>query len=611
MTSCRCRFAGLPQKHSFRILLFLLMFFSCLFSGCHTAERKPSGQSPNSSVHTETLSSLPDFSVFSSNLFQTLAAEDSLSLHYTVLHPEAFQINVPPVSFGAYSQSALKESARQTELLLSELHHFSDEPLSENDRFLFALLDDTLQTALRTKDLELYTSPLGPTTGLQTQLPVLLAEYRFSTRSDVDHYFLLLEDLPRFFSELAEFEKARAEAGLGFCTEVLSMLCDQCSEFIRRPDKNLLIAGFPDRLNALPDLSSSERAALCLRNQNLVFTKVIPAYETLISALSGLSDPSVSPQGLCAFPNGKLCYEALVRQKTGSDKSIEEIENLLENTFFENLLTMVTLHDSPSLQKELEHYLSCGPTTDPAEATADGCQKLLSDLKEKISADFPSPAAVSCHVSLIHPSLAEYISPALYLVPPLDGYTENVIYLNTSKCKACDLFSTLAHEGYPGHLYQNTFFAAEHPHPLRMLLNYTGYDEGWATYAELFSYRYADCSEELRQFLSAEQLAGLCLYSLSDLKIHYLGESREEVLKFLTDYGLSSEDAEEVYFTQLAEPGSYLPYSVGCLEFLDLQKEFIKKGGKTASLTDFHTFVLKTGPAPFSLLHEELENYFP
>ena len=227
-------------------------------------------------------------------------------------------------------------------------------------------------------------------------------------------------------------------------------------------------------------------------------------------------------------------------------------------------------------------------------------------MQNHLLADFPAPAEASCRVQTIHPSLEDFISPALYLVPPLDGYTENVIYINQAKCSLEGMFSTLAHEGYPGHLYQNTYFAATNPHPLRMLLNFTGYDEGWATYAECHAYRYADCSEELRDFLVAEQIAGLCLYSLSDIRIHYYGDDLPAVSALLQKYGFSPESAEELFYTQLAEPGIYLPYSVGYLEICELRTLYLEKKGTDASLLPFHTFLLETGPAPFSILKELL-----
>ena len=616
----RCPLLSQKRGRFLLLLCLSLSMFSC--PGCRRdkASRPPLPEAP--SVLTPTLSPSQDssspvhsllhagsFSDFSTLLFRELAASDSLSLHYTILHPENLQIECPPVSFGSYSGTALKESTEQTELLLTGLHSFSRDSLSEADRFLFDLLDHSLQTALLQKGLELYLSPLGPATGLQVQLPVLLAEYRFSSLSDVENYFSLLADLPRFFSELASFEQERADAGFTPCEQVLTRICSQCDAFLAHPEQNLLISGFRDRLASLPELSATQLAELCIRNQKLVFTCVLPAYETLRDTLAGLSDSSVPPKGLCSFPNGSICYEALVRQKTGSDRSLDELEEMLSSCLYSSLLTMVTLSRDAGLQTELDQFLEYGFTRTTDAPTVSECSLLLDSLREKMKSDFPVSAKTTCRISLIHPSLAEYISPALYLIPPIDGYTENVIYLNPEKCERNALFSTLAHEGYPGHLYQNTYFAAKQEHPLRTLLNYTGYAEGWATYAEVFSYRYADCSEELRTFLAAEQLAGLCLYSLSDIRIHYRGEEKDTVLRFLKDYGLSSESAIEVYYNQLAEPGIYLPYSVGYLEFMELQKKYLEQAGPDASLLPFHTFLMETGPAPFALLKQKLDEY--
>lgn len=75
------------------------------------------------------------------------------------------------------------------------------------------------------------------------------------------------------------------------------------------------------------------------------------------------------------------------------------------------------------------------------------------------------------------------------MVPAIDNTKENVIYINQGHIPDdLDFYTTLAHEGYPGHLYQTTYFASTNPAPLRSLLNFGGYTEGWATYSEMMSY---------------------------------------------------------------------------------------------------------------------------
>lgn len=594
------------------LAVFLIFCISFLPLGCKKS-KDSSNQSPANT------SSFPSFLV---EFFRDCVTSDSLSLHYTLQNPELMEIPVPEVSLGHFSKDTLIASNRSSKDYLTRLQQFSRETLSPTDQFLYDLLKYTLETSVVPEQALLYDTPLGPTTGLQTQLPVLLAEYRFSTLKDVETYFLLLKVLPNYFEELCEFERLRSAAGTQSCDEVLSRILLQCNSFVEDPGNNFLIESFRDRLSSVPNLTSTRVAELCMENQRLVFTKVIPAYERLIETLKELMDSSVPARGLCAFPEGTAYYEYLVRNNTGSRRSIPELESMLTQALTQNMLTMITLYDDKELQEELKLCLEQGlrirepedasvsDTTSSSENVTEYSSSLLQALQIRITSDFPVPAQVSCQVQTVHSSLEDFISPALFLVPPLDAYTENVIYINRAKCSEESLFSTLAHEGYPGHLYQNTYFAATNPHPVRMLLNFTGYDEGWGTYAELYSYEYADCSDQLRQFLRAEQIAGLCLYSLSDIQIHYHGASIETILALFEKYGISAEKAEEIYYTQLAEPAVYLPYSVGYLELCALREQYRSLTGKDAPLLPFHTFLLETGPAPFALLQDRLQQQF-
>ena len=635
-----------PERSSFHrpvtglrrklVSLFCIGALVLTSPGCSTA-KPPESETPLSvtqappeiSLSESEVSEEGSFSAFLDDFFKEYATSDSLSLHYTVSAPEKLNLETPAPSLGQFGKDSLLASNATATDYLSRLRNFSKESLTSEEQFSYNLMEYALENSLLPEESILYDTPLGPTTGLQTQLPVLLAEYRFSSLKDVEEYFLLLEDMPRYFSELCTFEKARSAAGTQSCAEVLSRILLQCKAFVEDPGNNFLIESFGDRLSVLPDITAEQTAELCIRNQKLVFTKVIPAYEQLIDTLEGLIDTSVPALGLASFPGGADYYASLVKSNTGSDKSVEELEQLLQTTLTENMRTMAVLYQSKTLQEELTAYLKQGlsiqttaespsavsttpaPDNDTRTVSAtEHSSNVLQQLQTRICNDFPAPADASFRVESVHPSLEDFISPAFYLVPPFDHYTDNVIYINSAKCSIESLYSTLAHEGYPGHLYQNTYFASTSPHPVRTLLNFTGYDEGWGTYAELYSYKYADCSEELRQFLIAEQIAGLCLYSLSDIRIHYHGADLDAISVFLQEYGFSRETAEEIFFTQLAEPGIYLPYSVGYLEICELRDLYLELQGTDASLLPFHNFLLTTGPAPFGLLKEALLKEF-
>ena len=71
----------------------------------------------------------------------------------------------------------------------------------------------------------------------------------------------------------------------------------------------------------------------------------------------------------------------------------------------------------------------------------------------------------------------------------MDSVTPYVIYIiPAARYQGLELFTTLAHEGFPGHLYQTVSFAENNPSNIRYLVTSSGYVEGWATYVESYGY---------------------------------------------------------------------------------------------------------------------------
>ena len=122
---------------------------------------------------------------------------------------------------------------------------------------------------------------------------------------------------------------------------------------------------------------------------------------------------------------------------------------------------------------------------------------------------------------------------------PLDEEKDNSVYINDiSKTDPVALFTTLAHEGYPGHLYQTVSFNHSESCLLRHLLYYPGYVEGWATYAEMGSYYLMGLSKEQATLLQKNASIILALYALADIGIHYDGGASKIRKHFLKTTGL-------------------------------------------------------------------------
>jgi uncharacterized protein (DUF885 family) len=229
-------------------------------------------------------------------------------------------------------------------------------------------------------------------------------------------------------------------------------------------------------------------------------------------------------------------------------------------------------------------------------------------------------------VKSVSESLENYCAPAYYLTPPIDDSDSNVIYINERNSPAgLELYTTLAHEGYPGHMYQTVYnnrsILEQEDNYVRQILWYGGYQEGWAMYVEFFSYNYAAAllSEagypDLAPAVSFEQHNRsllLCLYSLLDILIHYDNATYEEVREVLHTCGILQESSVlSIYEYLVEEPANYLKYYLGYLEILMLKQEAQTLWGEAYSDYAFHTFFLDCGPSDFDTIREALQNTVP
>lgn len=536
------------------------------------------------------------FENFTMNLFKQDVASNTISLHYSLHNPQNYGITEAPVTFGSFDFNETTSLAA-LENCSAALEKFPYHSLSEKNQLTYDILSSYLETAGDCIPYMLYEEPLSPITGVQAQLPVLLAEYQFTCLEDAETYLALIATMPEYFSSLIKFEQKKSEAGLFMADYTVDAILQQCNAFIHMGEANYLLSTFEERLDTLDNVSDTERKDLITRNKELLTSAVLPAYENLINALEKLKGTGTNTQGLCFLPKGKDYYALVVARDTGSSRSIEAIEKLTYAQISSDLLDIQSVvANNPNLTQTSSILQSETP------------EEILNHLKEKISITFPDPAPVTTCVKYVPKALESYLSPAFYLIPAIDNTLENVIYINqASTPSGMDLFTTLAHEGYPGHLYQTTYFASTDPDPIRTILNFEGYVEGWATYAEMGSYFLSPLEKPYATLMQKNNSLILGLYAAADIGIHYKGWDIAQTLEFFGSYGIEdAEVIEEIYELIISDPGNYLKYYLGYLEILELKKDIIQKDEKNFSQKTFHKAVLDIGPAPFDVIRKHL-----
>lgn len=542
------------------------------------------------------------FDCFMNDLFTSEVQSDTLSLNYSLAHPENFGIKDTKTTLGDYSISSMKENLIDSENMLNSLINYDYKLLTDDQQLTYDIVKSYLVQSLQFGDYLYYSECLGPTTGIQAQLPILLAEYSFYDKDDIDKYLKLLPCVKEYFQGIIQYEQEKSKRGLFMSDDVAQRIIEQCEAFIDTPQDNFLIQYFNDKITNYKGLTKKEISHYKAMNREAILCYVVPAYQDLIDALNNLIGTGTNRAGLYYYPEGQSYYEYLAKHKTGSGKSMEEMIQMLDNSTDDGIQKIQELSETDSSLIDKYIAFSSFPITNP--------KQILADLKKDITTDFPATVPVNCVIKYVPDSLSAYLSPAMYLVPPIDNYINNNIYINGNSKKTLSMiYTTVAHEGYPGHLYQCVYFRSKNPAPIRNVLNFSGYDEGWATYVEYYSYHFAGIDDNLAEFLATNNMVILSMYARADIGIHYEGWSKAETVDYITKYIGNQEVSGTIYDALLEEPGIYLPYAIGYLEIMELKEKAMRDLGTQFVTKDFHEFLLDIGPAQFNVIEDKMKNW--
>lgn len=575
----------LLKKHR---MLSVGIFLAAVLSIIYAAILSPAGKNTGS------------FSEFCTTLFREEMKSNTMNLHFTLKDPKAAGIDSYEITLGSLSGDSPHNQARQLKKLSEELKKYSHRSLKGKDRLTCRLLSDYISRQQNLAAYPYYDEPLTPSGGVTSQLPVLLAEYTFRNTRDIKDYLGLLSQMDTYFSGILDYEQKKADAGLFMSDEACLKVIEGCEVFTEHPDDNFLIDTFSNRLNAMDGLTDTQKNAYLKQHSKVLSDHVLPAYSQMIKGLTMLLGRGHNNWGLCNFPEGKAYYEAVVSADTGCDDSVEDLFSQIAKarredlTFCQNLL-----EKNPKLASQ-------SPKPDAALKEENA---MISRLQKEILTDFPAPPQTEVEICHVDPALSEYLAPAFYITAPIDDISHNRIYINDAK-NDTDIyyFTTLAHEGYPGHLYQTICTSSYGAPEVLSLLNYPGYTEGWATYTEMQSFYYAGLDPDLASLLQHNQAATLSLYATADIGIHYFGWEKEKNAAFWSEYGVDdTATVKRITDLILEEPGNYLKYYVGYLKFRQMREQFALEN-KSFSVSAFHEAILRTGPSPFSVLEETVRD---
>ncbi len=576
-------------------LLMALVLFVCA-AGCGT------GRTPQVSEDEH-----KRFTEFSEELFRSELLGNTINLHYTLAYPEKcgiedYEILLPTVS--ADSEEADHNAALE---VLKELNDIDYKQLPADDRLTYDVLEEYLKTSLEGKDFYYFYEPFSPVMGFQANLSITLAEYSFRRERDVEDYLALLELLPAYVDSLITLEKTRSKMGYAMPDSTIDDVFESIQEFLNAGENNIFLTSFEERLEKLEGLSEAKRTEYAEKNRKILNSQILPSYKKIGRCLQEIRGTAENTQGLCHTEGGSDYYAYLLKSMVGSGHTPEEMLALVEDQIQQDLTEMMTIMSgSPELLDGFDGTI-------PEDRTP---EEILDYLKEAMKEEFPElPVEAAYQIKYVPEYMEESTSPAFYMTPPYDLPGENTIYINNSSTDESSLFSTLAHEGYPGHLYQMVYASATFSNPVRSLLSYLGYSEGWGLYVEHESYsmndRLTSRSEELARLHRLNSSISIAVHALIDLEIHYNGSSPEDIRTLLSTYfgDLGEEAVQELYDMIVSEPAYYLKYYGGYLEFLLLREKAEGQLEEKFNLKEFHKFLLDMGPCAFPTIDAYMDDW--
>lgn len=536
------------------------------------------------------------FSEFEDELFQEMMSEDYTTLHFSLRDYQKYGIEKPEVNIGDASWDEYEDSVEDCDEYLKKLQSFDYDSLSETEQKDYRTIAFYLE---RNKELNSYPYfdwAFNSAEGVIDNLLTTFTEFVFYEKEDIDDYLTTLASVPAYLDQCLENTKKQAAEGYFLTDAMLKETEDAIAKFVDKKDDNELIKIFDENIDAFDGLSAEEKEAYKKKNQEIVLNAYIPSYEKVAEELQKLKGARKADYNVSSLDGGSEYYAALARYKTSIDADVETI------------LDICTQYIEKSVDELYDIMQNHSEVTEET-LDFDSAEDVLSYLEGHLDA-FPALDKVYYNVKYLDPSVANDSIVAYYLSPPVDDMRDNVIKINGDNVSdVIDLYTTLAHEGFPGHLYQTNYYIQQQPSLLRTQLTMMGYQEGWGMFAEGQALHVSGLSEYASEYQKINIELNYVLSAAVDLGVNGLGWSTKDVSKYLDNLDLNSSIAKDLYDFATLQPGTILPYGVGVAMFELLENKAKNALGNDFDQKAFNEVLLNDGNRPFEVVEDDVNVY--
>lgn len=563
------------------------------------------------SFSEDALKEQQEFEQYLDDYFKDVVTDDTLTYNYTIKDGADYGLEEPEVTLGDPGMTAeeIGQDKEEFEGWVKKLDAIDRSCLTEDQKLTYDVLDEYFEVSAGIFDNVYLYEPFSPMRGLQANIATNFTDYRFDDKGDVERYIELLGQIPDYFAEYLDFEQEKSEKGYFMSDAVCDKVISQCKDFVADKENHFMVTTFNDNIDALDFLTDEEKAEYKEANKQAVENSLLPAFENVAAVLSGLKGTGTNDGGICNYDGGKEYYEYLLKNFAGTAKSPEEVIDMLD-TELQKL--MVSLYQYYLGNQAAYEYFAANYGSIFAETDQMTASEMVDKMMETASEHYPDAGTINYKAEALDKNLETIMDDVLayYMAPAIDDPDNNLIRVNGLHTDG--MWTTLAHEGYPGHMLQNAYYMSTDPEPVRTLMNFLGYKEGWAMYAcydSLYYYEYEEpeYGDTIAALYQLNDEMSYLMMGRVDLGINYEGWTLQDTADYLTKNGMDGSAAQELYTTMVGDPAVYQSYSTGYYEMKELRDYAEEKMGDDFDLKTFNTIILETGPCQFDILKEQVD----
>lgn len=563
------------------------------------------------SFSEDALKEQQEFEQYLDDYFKDVVTDDTLTYNYTIKDGADYGLEEPEVTLGDPGMTAeeIGQDKEEFEGWVKKLDAIDRSCLTEDQKLTYDVLDEYFEVSAGIFDNVYLYEPFSPMRGLQANIATNFTDYRFDDKGDVERYIELLGQIPDYFAEYLDFEQEKSEKGYFMSDAVCDKVISQCKDFVADKENHFMVTTFNDNIDALDFLTDEEKAEYKEANKQAVENSLLPAFENVAAVLSGLKGTGTNDGGICNYDGGKEYYEYLLKNFAGTAKSPEEVIDMLD-TELQKL--MVSLYQYYLGNQAAYEYFASNYDSMFAETDQMTASEMVDKMMETASEHYPDAGTINYKAEVLDKNLETIMDDVLayYMAPAIDDPDNNLIRVNGLHTDG--MWTTLAHEGYPGHMLQNAYYMSTDPEPVRTLMNFLGYKEGWAMYAcydSLYYYEYEEpeYGDTIAALYQLNDEMSYLMMGRVDLGINYEGWTLQDTADYLTKNGMDGSAAQELYTTMVGDPAVYQSYSTGYYEMKELRDYAEEKMGDDFDLKTFNTIILETGPCQFDILKEQVD----